>query len=163
MKNLLTMLLVLCTIWANAQSVKVPEKVQKTFKTKFSKAEDVSWDKDDAQHYVANFYMDEAEQNVAFDANGTWLYTSQMIDESDLPEKIADKISNDFLDSSIIAAEHRTTSKNENLYLVTIQADEIYEEDMEGEEDDSMEAEAPETTLLTFDANGKLLTKKGLM
>ncbi|MBL3656953.1 PepSY-like domain-containing protein [Fulvivirga sediminis] len=162
MKNLLTILLVLCCAWANAQSVKVPEKVQKTFKSKFSKAEDVNWDKDDAQHYVANFYMDEAEQNVAYDQNGTWLYTSQMIDETELPEKITDKISSDFLDSSIIAAEHRTTSKNENLYLVTIQADEIYEEEMEDDED-SMETDASETTLLTFDANGKLLTKKSLM
>ncbi|UII22852.1 hypothetical protein [Fulvivirga ligni] len=166
MKHLLTLIFVLGTIWASAQSPKVPANAQKDFKTKFKNAEQVSWEETENKEFVASFYMEEAEHMVAYDAKGAWLYTSQLIEESDLPEAISEKISDDFIETSIVAAEKRTTAKKESLYIVTLQPDYLYTED-ESEESDDVEEQEEDMTAhaiqLTFDASGKLITKKTML
>ncbi len=97
MKTLFVLLIGLFFIFSckSPNTTKVPEQVQKQLKTLYPKAEEVEWDKEDA-NFEANFEVDDVEMSVIFDAKGKVVETETEIEKDALPVAVQDALAEDF-------------------------------------------------------------------
>ncbi len=93
---------------AQAQKIsadKVPSAVSAAFKTKFPKAEKVTWEMENPKEYEANFKVNSAEQSAVFDAVGNWMVTETEIKVAELPKAVSQTLSKKFSGYKIKEAE----------------------------------------------------------
>ena len=96
MKSLVVLLLALFLGAACAQNTKkIPDAVQSKLKALYPTAEEVKWDKEDAD-FEANFEVDDVEMSVIFNNKGDVLETETEMDEDDLPKAVKDALATDF-------------------------------------------------------------------
>ncbi|ELR70164.1 hypothetical protein C900_03849 [Fulvivirga imtechensis AK7] len=139
----------------------VPQRVVSNFNAKFPAAQSLRWSAEsESKNYIASFYMQDLEKRACFDDKGIWLYTSTMLDDRELPENVADEISNNYINAIVLFSEYRITHKGDKVYIIKIQTendDFLLDEE---EQDDAVENERGPAYLLTFDPEGKLITVK---
>ena len=86
-KSLIASALLVFAGFANAQ-IKAPVAVSKAFETKFAKATDVKWGKENKNEYEADFKLDGKKYSANFLTDGTWKETEAQIAASELPQAV---------------------------------------------------------------------------
>jgi uncharacterized membrane protein YkoI len=136
--SLLVMLVLTATLQSFAQDA--PAKVKDAFNKKFPQAKSISWDKENATEWEAEFKMNGKEYSANFGTDGTWKETEYEISEKELPAAVKNTLTKEFKGYEVEGAEITETS--------TIKAYEV-------------EIEKGETTMeVIIDENGKVLKKK---
>jgi len=107
MRNLVILMVLVSTIVFTAcgQKSNVPEKVKTAFAEKFPNATKVSWDKENATEWEAEFKMNDKEYSANFDNNGNWKETEYEINKSDIPSDVKSTLDKDFSGYKIEVAE----------------------------------------------------------
>ena len=137
----------------------VPQRVLNNFNAKFPTAHDLRWSTEsETENYVASFYLQGLEKRASFDPKGIWLYTSTILDDRELPEKVVDEINNDYINAIILSSEYRVTHKGDKIYMIKIQTENKNFLLDEEEQDDAVEAVMGPAYVLTFDPGGKLIS-----
>lgn len=81
------MIFLFLSAFANAQ-IKVPPQVKTAFENRFTKAEKVSWGKENAHEYEAEFLLGGKHYSANFLADGKWKETEAEISKTDLPGSV---------------------------------------------------------------------------
>jgi hypothetical protein len=77
------------SVAANAQFGGIPAAVTDTFKARYPNATKVTW-KNNLSACVANFYMDNADQEARFSHKAEWESTEKVMKQADLPASVKD-------------------------------------------------------------------------
>lgn len=97
--------LVVIGMQIHAQHIKVPVAVQKAFAQKFPGAEAVSWGKENATEYEAEFKWNNTSVSANFKTNGDWVETETVIPVTELPKAVTDAIAKKYPRSVLNKAE----------------------------------------------------------
>jgi hypothetical protein len=107
--TLSVLLVIILSSWVAA--VKPPDAVLKAFKAKFAQAEKVSWSKENAHEYEAEFSINKLKYSANFSETGTWLETESTSSFDGLPEKVK-KNFNESHKGAVIKAVSRIETNN---------------------------------------------------
>jgi hypothetical protein len=116
MRNLNLMIVSIALIGSCAFAGTPPVAVQKAFKQKFPNATKVSWGKEDATEWEAEFTFDESKLSSNFTNDGTWVETEKEISVSELPKAVTDTIKTKYPDWKITEADKTETAKHGIIY-----------------------------------------------
>lgn len=143
MKNVMIVVMLLSIMLSTAcgQKSDVPTKVKTAFNQKFPDATKVSWDKENATEWEAEFKMDGKEYSANFDTDGNWKETEYEISKSDIPSSVKSTLDKDFEAYKIEEAEISETSDGK-----------VYEFELENGENDIEVAISPEGKVIKKEA-----------
>jgi len=112
MKSLIILVVLLSTMVFSAcgQKSDVPAKVITAFTKKFPDAKKVSWDKENASEWEAEFKMNGKEYSANFDTDGNWKETEFEIEKSEIPSSVKSTLDKDFNGYKIEEAEISETA-----------------------------------------------------
>lgn len=121
MKNILFFTLaVLCASATGCAQKKVPAAVDSAFKTKFSNATNVSWDKENDLEYEAEFKINGANYSANFSDAGKWLETERVITYEELPQSVQQNFIASHKDANVKAVAKIETSEGETHYEIEL-------------------------------------------
>lgn len=119
-KYLFVAVAIVCSIAAGYSQKNIPINVQKAFSQMFPNAQKVSWDKENAHEYEAEFISNGKKQSVNFDDLGNWLESEKTITFDALPTKVAAAFTTSHKKVKVKAVAEITTSKNEIKYEIEV-------------------------------------------
>jgi len=138
--SFLLVLAVMILSQACAQKKEAPTKVKTAFEQKFPNAKKVSWDKENATEWEAEFKMNGKKYSANFTSDGTWKETEYKIKKTEIPAAVKQTLSSQFAGYDIEKAE--VSKKSEGT---------VYELKLE-KDDTDME--------VAISSNGKVLKKE---
>lgn len=127
----------------NQKGEKVPEAAKAGFAAKFPAAQKAKWSVEKPGEFEVEYVLTGVESSALVDAKGNLLETESEIKESELPQSVKATIAKDFAGFKIDEIEKATDAKGVVIY------------EMEA-------AKGKEKLEISFDSNGKLLTKESL-
>ena len=99
-----------------AFAINPPVAVQKAFEKKFSTATKITWGKEAAKEWEAEFTFEGNIISANFAEDGTWLETEREIKATDLPQAVAAAIKTKYPGWAISEADKTETSKHGIIY-----------------------------------------------
>lgn len=121
MKNIfLVALAILCASATGCAQKKVPNAVDSAFKTKFSNATNVSWDKENDHEYEAEFKINGVNYSANFSDTGKWLETEQVITYEELPQSVKQNFMASHKDAKVKGVAKIDTSEGETRYEIEV-------------------------------------------
>tara|TARA_R110002049_G_scaffold309289_3_gene520283 strand:- start:4728 stop:5192 length:465 start_codon:yes stop_codon:yes gene_type:complete len=90
---------------------KVPQKVTEAFAKKFPTAKKITWEKENATEWEAEFKMNKIEYSANFLEDGTWMETEHEIKKAAIPKNVKDALMEAFPGYDIEEAEISETQK----------------------------------------------------
>ena len=107
MKNIFAVLVaaIVISMSANCQGIKVPAAVKKAFSAKYPNATHVTWGKENAKEYEAEFKLNNTNVSANFGLTGNWVETETVIPITDLPAVVTDAIKKKYPSAVITMAE----------------------------------------------------------
>ena len=113
MKNLMILMVLVSTMVFTAcgQKKKVPEKVKTAFAQKFPNVQKVSWDRENANEWEAEFKMNGKNYSANFDNNGKWKETEYEIKNNEIPVAVKATLNKDFAGYKVTESEISETAK----------------------------------------------------
>lgn len=108
--KLMSLSILLVGMAACAQKNDTPKAVTNAFAKKFPTAKSVSWDKEGASEWEAEFKMDGMEYSANFDTKGTWKETEHAVELSKVPQKVKDALMKNFPDYKVKESEVSETA-----------------------------------------------------
>lgn len=109
-------------ITINVFALTPPAKVKAAFSQKYPKATKVSWGKESAKEWEAEFTLDGTKVSANFSQDGTWVETERMIAISALPKPVEEAIDKQYPKWKISSADKTETAKNGVVYEVGIKS-----------------------------------------
>lgn len=100
-KYLIICILILSQTVLNAQKIKVTNKAQKAFQTKFPTAKEVKWEMESKDNYEAAFVMDGKKGSANFSGKGEWMETEMTIQQANTPKAVMDGFNKAFSGATI--------------------------------------------------------------
>lgn len=97
-------------------AVKPPKAVKDAFDKKFPTATKVTWGKEAAKEWEAEFTLDGSKISANFYEDGTWLETEKEITATSLPAAVATAIKTNYPGWEITEADKTETSKHGTIY-----------------------------------------------
>jgi len=147
MKKLLVLFvcisLVVCVSATNQKDEKIPATAKTGFAAKFPTAQKVKWSIENPGEFEAEFTLNKIETSAVFDGKGILVETETEIKESELPQAVKATIAKDFIGYKLDEIEKATDAKGVTTF------------EMEA-------AKGKDKLEISFDANGKLLSKEPL-
>jgi hypothetical protein len=116
MKKLNLLILSLAIFCNYSFGITPPAAVQKAFEKKFPTATMVSWGKEGAKEWEAEFTFNGSKISANFTDDGTWLETEKAIKVIELPKAVAESIKTKFQGWVISAADKTETPKLGTIY-----------------------------------------------
>ena len=107
-----------CSQKINEKDIPVP--VKTAFHTKFPGATAVSWGKENAKEYEAEFKFNNNAVSANFGLDGSWVETETVIPVSDLPAAVKTAISAKYPGAPITLAEKTEQPGDKTLYEVSV-------------------------------------------
>jgi hypothetical protein len=127
----------------NQKDEKIPAAAKAGFAAKFPIVKKAKWSVEKPGEFEAEFTLNGVETSALVDAKGTLLETEAEIKESELPQAVKATLTKDFAGYKLDEIEKATDAKGVTTF------------EMEA-------AKGKEKLEISFDASGKLLTKKTL-
>ena len=93
-----------------------PSAVKNAFAKKFTNATKVSWGKESAKVWEAEFTFEGGSLSANFSEDGTWLETEKVINATDLPKAVSDAIALKYPGWTIAEADKTETLKHGTIY-----------------------------------------------
>jgi hypothetical protein len=100
-----------------SSAITPPDAVAKAFTAKFPTATSVSWGKENAKEFEAEFKLNGAEVSANFLIDGTWVETETPMAIADVPAKVAEAVKAMFPDWTVAHADRVDTPKGDNIEL----------------------------------------------
>ena len=121
MKNIFIVLVAVIAISLSAicQGIKVPIAVKNAFSTKYPNATNVTWGKENAKEYEAEFKMNGNAVSANFGMDGNWVETESVIPAADLPAAVNAAVMKKYPGAVITLAEKTEMPGNKILYEAT--------------------------------------------
>ena len=120
-KNIIVLtLVILLSLSANSQTLKVPDAVSTAFKSKFPNATNLKWGKENATEYEAEFKLNNTKVSANFNTDGSWVETETTIPITDLPVTVSTAITKKYPGAIITMAEKTEMPGNKIIYEVAI-------------------------------------------
>ena len=122
MKNFFIVLTaaVIISLSANCQGLKVPETVKNAFAAKFPNATNVTWGKENAKEYEAEFKWNNSSVSANFGMGGSWVETETTIPASELPAAVTDFVHSKYPGAAYSRVEKIEKPGGKILYEVNI-------------------------------------------
>ena len=117
MKLLIIMLMAMLTTTMAEGQDPLPQAVDQAFKSRFSKAKDVSWFREYAC-YVFEFEIPPEMYSAAFDESGNWIETARIINDMDVPSPVNNLVKKQYPKMIVSYTETVETSKSEKFFRV---------------------------------------------
>lgn len=133
-----------------APGLKAPDAVDKNFRDKFPGATDITWDKDEAGNFTADFMYKNNKCKSDFKPDGTWLLTVTEVNEKMLPAPITSYIQRTYKNGKIQYSEYVEKPDKKNYYSC-----EVVEKKKEGEPETLYFTSAGRPLKKTDKSNGK--------
>ena len=108
------------TISSYAFASTPPKSVTETFSKKFPTATKVSWGKEGAKEWEAEFTLEGTKISANFSLDGAWVETERGIKITELPKKVAEAIAKQYPGWKITEADRTETAKNGTIYEADI-------------------------------------------
>jgi hypothetical protein len=125
MKNLILFLyLGAASVAACGQKLKdteIPASVKASFTKQFPDVKKVTWSRESAAEYEAEFKVKGSEQSANFDNNGDWLETETEIKKSDVPSNVMETVKKEFPGYEMEEAELTETKDSGSYYEFEIE------------------------------------------
>lgn len=96
MKTILLILSVFVFSVFTSNAKTPPTVVSKAFMQKFSKAEKVKWDQEEANEWEAEFKLSGKATSASYDLKGKWLETETEIEKSEIPVTVKTAIEKEY-------------------------------------------------------------------
>lgn len=154
--GILVMGILLAAGIASAQ-ITVPDKVQNTFDTKYPTAQHVTWGKESAREFEAEFSMNGMVMSANFAADGTWLETETVLKADQLPLPVFSSLKKEYDEYEIQKVERLEKPNTAALFEIKLEVEEqdvevtldengvfLAREKMETTEEDPEQAESEE-------------------
>ncbi len=93
-----------------------PEAVKKTFMDKYPGVAKVSWGKENATEWEAEFTFKGEKLSANFKEDGTWVETEHKITFEQLPKAVAEVLKKSYADWKIVEVDKTETAKNGLIY-----------------------------------------------
>jgi len=124
MKNKFVVLIAVIAISlsSNCQSVTPPAAVKTAFKTKYPKATNIKWGKENAKEYEAEFKLNGTSVSANFGLDGSWVETETVMKTADLPAPVTAAVKKKYPDAAITLAEKLEMPGDKLLYEVSFKA-----------------------------------------
>ena len=97
-----------------------PTAVEKSFQQKFPTAKNVSWGKENAKEWEAEFKLNDTKISANFLLDGTWVETETEIPVTQLPPAVATSIKKQYPDWQIAEADKMESRTKGNFYEADI-------------------------------------------
>ena len=94
--------------------------VEKSFQQKFPSAKNVSWGKENAKEWEAEFKLNDTKISANFLLDGTWVETETEIPVTQLPPAVATSIKKQYPDWQITEADKMESRTKGNFYEADI-------------------------------------------
>ncbi len=121
MKNIFFVALAfMCASATGCAQKNVSTAVESAFKTKFSNATNISWDKENDREYEAEFTMNSAKYSANFSDTGKWLETERIIPYIELPQAVQKSFMASHKEAKVKATAKIETSEGEIRYEIEI-------------------------------------------
>ena len=121
MKKTIFIAWVLLCSYANSEAnTKTPTEVIAAFNKKFPDATKVTWDKENAHEYEAEFYLNKVKYSANYSDTGEWLETESPYKLNQLPEKVLATFNNKHKNSKVKDVSKIETSKGKVMFEIEI-------------------------------------------
>ncbi|MGV9004566.1 PepSY-like domain-containing protein [Flavobacterium sp.] len=121
MKNILFVVLAMTIGWTtNYAQTKAPKAVVTAFETKFPKASNVTWDKENSREYEAAFEWNGTKHSANFNTTGKWLETENATSFEALPLKVQNAFKADHKSEKIKEVAKIETSNGDTFYEIEV-------------------------------------------
>ncbi len=114
------MLAITAGLSATCQLIKAPMAVNTAFNTKFPKATNVKWGKENAKEYEAEFKLNNNPVSANFGLDGSWVETETTINTSELPASVSRAIHTKYPGAPITKTEKLEKPVDKIFYEVLI-------------------------------------------
>ena len=146
MRKLLTLLICMVFValsYAQKSKEETPAATKAAFAAKYPTVQKVKWSVEKPGEFEAEFTLNKVESSAMFDAAGKFIESETEIEEVELPQAVKATIAKDFAGYKLDEIEKATDAKGITTY------------EMEA-------AKGKDKLEISFDANGKLLSKEPL-
>ncbi len=113
--SILSVILVLAILsisaCSNQKGNKIPQEVKTAFAKKFPNAKKISWSKENAKDWEAEFIINNKKYSANYDNDGNWKETEYEIDFSDVPENVKSSLDSNFKNYKVELSEVSKTIK----------------------------------------------------
>jgi Putative beta-lactamase-inhibitor-like, PepSY-like len=116
MKKIALMFIAVAIFCSCSFAMTPPKVVKDAFDKKFPAATKITWGKESAKEWEADFSLDGIKISAVFFEDGKWLETEQMIKASELPKAVADVIKAKYTGWTIAEADKTESSKLGSIY-----------------------------------------------
>ncbi|WP_316633107.1 PepSY-like domain-containing protein [uncultured Flavobacterium sp.] len=116
MKKLILMFAAIVMFCNCSFAMTPPKAVKGAFDKKFPTATKISWGKESAKEWEAEFTLDGIKISAVFYEDGKWLETEQEVKASALPKAVADAIKAKYPDWKIAEADKTESAKLGSIY-----------------------------------------------
>ena len=116
MKKICLMIVSTVFIFSCSYAITPPAAVKMAFEKKFPTATKVTWGKEAAKEWEAEFTFEGSKISANFGEDGTWLETEKEIKAADLPVAVAASIKSKYPGWTIAEADKTETSKHGTIY-----------------------------------------------
>jgi hypothetical protein len=120
MKKLLLMVITTAFIYSFSFAATPPAAVQKAFTAKFPSATKVTWGKEGAKEWEAEFTFEGNKVSANFSEDGKWLETEREIKVAALPAAVAAAVKAKYPGWIIAEADKTETAKHGLIYEVDL-------------------------------------------
>ncbi|MEP6597208.1 MAG: PepSY-like domain-containing protein [Ginsengibacter sp.] len=120
MKKLLLFMISVILICNSSFAAIPPAAVIKAFEQKFPHAAKVTWGKENATEWEAEFTLNGSKISANFLINGTWVETEKIISASQLPEGVVNAIKTKYAGWTITEADQTESAKHGTIYEADI-------------------------------------------
>ena len=116
MKKIFLIVVAAAFLYSFSNTITPPAAVKKAFAAKFPTATKVTWGKESAKEWEAEFTFEGNKISANFYQDGTWLETERQIKSTELPQPVAAAIRTKYPGWTIIEADMTETSKHGTIY-----------------------------------------------
>ena len=116
MKKVFLILTSIALIYTSSYAGTTPDVVKKSFVKKFPTVTKVSWGKESATEWEAEFSLNGKKVSANFAQDGAWLETENKIAIASLPKPVAAAIKSRYAEWTITEADMTETAKNGTVY-----------------------------------------------
>lgn len=117
MKKLFFLALISICLTVNAQDENLPENIVKAFSDKYPNLKIDNWTNDKDLFYL-EFYLKGSFYTTAFNPEGQWVETSEIISDSDIPTLLKDYINRNYSGGEIAYSEKVESPKS--VYFIRV-------------------------------------------
>jgi hypothetical protein len=116
MKKYILSLMAIAIFCSSMFAMTPPMAVKTAFDKKFPAATKITWGKEAAKEWEAEFTFEGSTISANFYEDGTWLETETMIKAASLPSAVASAIKKNYPGYVILEADKTETSKHGTIY-----------------------------------------------